>query len=259
MGQRRSKGGGGFTLIELMATIAIIATLSPLTIAVVARAKAKIYQTQCLSNLRQHSLAIHSFMGDHSTFPLFLNPGWKFGIEPDHSSTFFGALAKYGLGPIEGNHVYICPSAARQKVPLTPKDDPRPIAGYGYNVWGTGRRLEDEPLGLGGRRLMGQLLIGPVQDSEIANPSEMLLMGDGVRGWNKTCEDGVAVIARSPDAKEYVESNTRVPQRHNKRLPTIFVDGHAQIISLERLFESRADSDLRLWNRDDQPHRERLN
>jgi prepilin-type processing-associated H-X9-DG protein len=198
-------------------------------------------------------------MGDHSTFPLFLNPGWKFGIEPDHSSTFFGALAKYGLGPIEGNHVYICPSAARQKVPLTPKDDPRPIAGYGYNVWGTGRRLEDEPLGLGGRRLMGQLLIGPVQDSEIANPSEMLLMGDGVRGWNKTCEDGVAVIARSPDAKEYVESNTRVPQRHNKRLPTIFVDGHAQIISLERLFESRADSDLRLWNRDDQPHRERLN
>src|SRR4051794_8060719 len=132
--QGRSHRGAAFTLIELMVTITIIVAVSALTTVAIGRAKTRVQQTECLSNLKQHSLAIHSFLADHSTFPLFINPGWNLGIEPDHSSTFYGALKKNGSGPIEGNKVYICPSAARQKLPPTSKDDTRGIDGYGYNA-----------------------------------------------------------------------------------------------------------------------------
>ena len=87
----------------------------------------------------------------------------------------------------------------------------------------------------------------------------MVAMGDGVRGWNTTYEDGVGFISRTPDAEEYAGSSLRVPQRHQKRLTILFADGHVNSLTLERLFKDRSDDALRIWNRDNQPHRERLN
>jgi prepilin-type N-terminal cleavage/methylation domain-containing protein len=50
---QRRKSASGFTVIELLAVTAIIAILAVVSYSVFSRARAKGWQTTCLSNLRQ--------------------------------------------------------------------------------------------------------------------------------------------------------------------------------------------------------------
>lgn len=64
-------GQSGFTLVEMLVTIAIIAILSALLMPAYQAAKAKARRLQCVSNLRQNGLAFHVFLHDHdSKFPM---------------------------------------------------------------------------------------------------------------------------------------------------------------------------------------------
>ncbi|HEY1717426.1 MAG TPA: prepilin-type N-terminal cleavage/methylation domain-containing protein [Verrucomicrobiae bacterium] len=54
-----------FTLIELLVVIAIIAILAALLLPALSAAKAKARQSTCLNNLKQVTLGIHLYAGDH--------------------------------------------------------------------------------------------------------------------------------------------------------------------------------------------------
>lgn len=59
----------GFTLIELIAVIAVIGVLIALLLPAVQSARASARKTQCLSRLRQFGVALHNYHDTHSVLP----------------------------------------------------------------------------------------------------------------------------------------------------------------------------------------------
>jgi prepilin-type N-terminal cleavage/methylation domain-containing protein/prepilin-type processing-associated H-X9-DG protein len=64
--QAKAQRLGGFTLIELLVVIAIIAILAAIILPVLASARARAQQAQCLNNLKQLAAGIFIFSGDNN-------------------------------------------------------------------------------------------------------------------------------------------------------------------------------------------------
>ena len=60
----------GMTLIELLIVIAIITVLAGLSMAVLMRARKRVYVTNCINNLRQLIQAVHMYEDDWGTVPI---------------------------------------------------------------------------------------------------------------------------------------------------------------------------------------------
>jgi prepilin-type N-terminal cleavage/methylation domain-containing protein len=98
MTRTRAAAGGGFTLLELLLVIAIIALLAGLLLPVTGTIIDRANSTKCVNNLRQLGIAAHAYANDHdNTFPI-IEPDPSTPIWPPDSNalSISAALGPYG-------------------------------------------------------------------------------------------------------------------------------------------------------------------
>ena len=119
----RPAGRGGFTALELLVVVGVIALLAALLLPAVQASREAARRTQCRNNLKQIGLALHNFEGREKEFPAaYLRVGRFFAL----TSTTPQVLLLPGL---EQRAAYdrIDPFDRRDEVPLAPRDVTLPV------------------------------------------------------------------------------------------------------------------------------------
>jgi prepilin-type processing-associated H-X9-DG protein len=241
------------TLLELLVVIAIIAIIAALLLPALSRSKQKAQQAACRSNLRQLGIALQSFVTDNHAYPSVVSPSnselpglW---ISQLQSGGFGFNNSKPATNLIEKG-VWNCPAAPNFM--LRPAD--AQFCSYGYNSYGVlARGPRTNALGLHGRFILGQTNTGfwagfaPVKETEVIAPADMMAIGDSVVGGIEFIRSDINyVLEHSAD------------KRHGGKLNVLFCDGHTESPTLTNLFVDTSDAALVRWNRDHQPHRDKL-
>ncbi|MBI3945074.1 MAG: DUF1559 domain-containing protein [Armatimonadetes bacterium] len=139
----------GFTLVELLTVIAIIALLAAILMPVLNRARERARQAQCMANLQQIAQALRLYKQDYRGFPMDVldtrRPiGNNFWYGPAGNYTAgSSAVAGYGLASLWPHYItsykiFNCPNA-KSRTPGTRAPDflaPGGVEGYmSYDGW----------------------------------------------------------------------------------------------------------------------------
>ena len=73
-----------FTLIELLAVIAIVGILASLSLTVLAKARGKTRASQCTQNLKQFGLGLATFVQNNHVYPFHITPINQRPQYPEH-------------------------------------------------------------------------------------------------------------------------------------------------------------------------------
>jgi prepilin-type processing-associated H-X9-DG protein/prepilin-type N-terminal cleavage/methylation domain-containing protein len=242
---RRKVRREAFSLIELLVVIAVISILAALLLPSLFRAKTKAQRLHCVSNLHQFGVALHGFVVDHQSYPSGMD-----ATNSDLDGRFWAEQLEgggFGISKPEPyfneKGVWHCPSHRWLNY------GPGHFPSYGYNAFGVLRVGSlTNSLGLLGHYALGAAKVVPVIESEIASPSDMMAIGDSLFG-------SVLFLMRADLA---ASTKWQPFSRHQGKANVLFCDGHVESPTLNSLFEDANDAALSRWNRDHEPHRERL-
>ncbi len=276
----QSNPARGFTLLELLVVIAIITILASLLLPTLSRAKKASQSARCKSNLRQQGLALNLHVSEFGAYPMDIatgeipeleSPHWGTGLW--HLNYWFVQLdAQMRDSPghtadalFDRNYIFRCPADPRGKLPSPFSHD----LSYGYNKWGvrqSGPVFSDQvvELGLGGVWNSTATKLAPCPETTVSVPSDMIAIADkfagAAPGYLQSTFDEINRDLPYPPLPEgqpdYGTEQAR--KRHGGALNVLFCDDHVEALKLKPLFFDRSDAALRPWNKDNEPHRERL-
>lgn len=123
-----------FTLIEVLAVIAVVGILVALLLPVLGKMRERAAEAKCMSNLRQIGAAMNLFASDNDGY----YPFWGGAKNPDSDGPWYGALTKdeaYGLEKFKApawtyDRVFYCPLSGKDGSGGWPAHNPD----YGINL-----------------------------------------------------------------------------------------------------------------------------
>jgi prepilin-type processing-associated H-X9-DG protein/prepilin-type N-terminal cleavage/methylation domain-containing protein len=276
-------GKVGFTLLELLAVVAVIGILASLLLPALSKATASARQAECRGNLRDVGLAIRMYLDEREVYPttrggFVLGIGGEMGLLKldDWKSTLIPYIGVPTVtvgdleAPPEEREMRIksatlrklrCPQRVRNSEGVNGEGQ------YAYNAWGTGNPRRFLGLGLNGTRAIdGELRA--LREAEIKHPSLMIVAGDVspgptfVRRW----DEWEAKLEESSSPKVTFRSSSSFdtcsadPQdwpgtSHNGKANMLFADGHVES-ARQANWVAATESARRRWNRDNEAHPE---
>lgn len=191
----------GFTLVELLVVIAVIAILAAMLFPVFSRAREKTRQSSCLSNMKQFGGAFGMYETDYDGRT---PPNWYY----DGPGSFALGVCLWMdmiLPYLRNKQVFVCPTnrlntAVRGMEPA--------LTDYCLFAWGSHREEGNGTASAPYYRDVGRL-----PDAEVLVPAESVLLWEGAT-WDDNAAFAMAIC--------------NGVHRHNAGINLVFLDGHAK-------------------------------
>jgi len=239
----------GFTLVELLVVVAIIAILAAILFPIFLAARARGRTVYCMANLKQFAGAFSMYQGDYeSKFPTTTWPGFPTAMTISFNQTWF-QTNKYGRyswprtidpylqkGSIVGYQMkgcFLCKDRERRWADMPMYPDPH---SYGYNFLYLGMPFKSyQPNPVNPYKNQGFNATAP-KLGRLRKPDETIVLVDNYSAWAFPPYNNI-----SPPSTLSNSGNVHIRPRHSGKTNILWADGHCSMLKTKELVT------LNLW------------